>query len=479
MGVGPLDSRIGGIRKEGLYLLTGDSDAAKLACQLQFVAHGLENGERAAILSAAPPEDLLAQAEYLGLDIASHWHNGSCLLLGFKGEYAQRIVHAPNPAEAFDELTRMIETPVDRIAVDPGSFLWSTRAGTSMAQTFALWAESSGAITMASVAAGLETRPDPASEWVLQRATGVFHFARSASGVHEVSIQRLTPPVDASSAISLALVAGEGLVAPSGQVERRQSDRGRANRDKALLLRLGVEMPADLEAWLTDDRESVDAKDGMDFIQRLQGDDWGLVCVYVDRRHTAEAIEVIRTARPITSGAILLLSDSELRSGDRAAALDAGADDVLSHGIHLKELDARIRRALDSARRADVDKRAPAASLATVTGLLAQVEFESLVSERAAAEASRNFSLIMVAKDGASEIEDVLLESIRAESGDVVGRIGDGFGVLLQDARSQQAESFMARVEAKLAQQGAKKDLQSEVLAHPEESDRIRTLIEA
>jgi CheY-like chemotaxis protein len=332
---------------------------------------------------------------------------------------------------------------------------------------------------MASVAAGLETRPDPASEWVLQRATGVFHFARSASGVHEVSIQRLTPPVDASGTISLALVEGEGLVAPSGQVERRQSDRGRANRDRVLLLRLGVEMPLDLETWLTEGRESLDAKDGMDFIQHLQGADWGLVCVYVDRSRTADAIEVIRTARPNTAGAILLLSDSELRSGDRAAALDAGADDVLSHGIHLKELDARIRRALESSRRSDIEKRAPSDSLAAVTILLSQAEFESLVSDRVASEGYRNFSLIRVSAGGAQDIGEVQLQSIRAESGDLVGQIGDGFGVLLQDARTQQAEAFMARVEGALEDRGVKKAIESEVLTNPDESERIRTLIEA
>ena len=311
----------------------------------------------------------------------------------------------------------------------------------------------------------------------MQRATGVFHFARSASGIHEVSIQRLTPPVDASGSISLELVAGKGLVAPSGQVERRQSDRGRTNRDRVLVLRLGGEVPADLGAWLTRDRESVDASDGMEFIQHLHGDTWGLVCVYVDRTRTSEAIEAIRTARPITSGAILLLSDSELRSDDRAAALDAGADDVLSGGIHLRELDARIRRALDSARRADVQQRASGETVAAVSGLLAQAEFESLLAERTSSAELRNFSLITVSASGSGVIETVLLESIRVESGDVMGRMGDAFGILLQDARAQQAEAFIARVQGELERRGVKESFRAEVLANPEESARISKLI--
>ena len=168
-----------------------------------------------------------------------------------------------------------------------------------------------------------------------------------------------------------------------------------------------------------------------------------------------------------------------MRSGDRAAALDAGADDVLSHGIHLKELDARIRRALESSRRSDIEKRAPSDSLAAVTSLLSQAEFESLVSDRVASEGYRNFSLITVSAGGAQDIGAVLLQSIRAESGDLVGQIGDGFGVLLQDARTQQAEAFMARVKGALEDRGVKKAIEAEVLTNPDESERIRTLIEA
>ncbi|MFQ5529366.1 MAG: ATPase domain-containing protein [Gemmatimonadota bacterium] len=478
-GIGPLDDRIGGVRKEGLYLLTGGADTAKLACQLQFVDQGLREGERVAVLSAATPEDLSEQADYLGFSLRSHWQDGSCIFLGFKGDYARRVVHAPDPIEAFDELSRMIDPPVDRLVVDPGSFLWSTRAGTSMAQAFALWAEASGATVMASVAAGLDERPDPATEWVLQRATGVFHFARMSTGIHEISIQRLTPPVDAAGPISLELVAGHGLSAPSGQIDRRRTDRVLGHPDRALLLRLGSDIPADLETWLTTDRDAVDAVDGMDLIQRLQADEFGLVFVYVDRNRTDDAIEVIRTARTITAGAILLLSDEELRSGDRARALDAGADDVLSHGIHLKELDARIRRALDSARPARGADRDRTHVPEAVNGLVPQEDFARLLADRLASGEMAHFSLIAMNSADTDALADALLSMVRAESGDVVGPLGGGLAVLLQDVRAQQADAFLGRVRSELEQRGVSGKLEAEVLANPEETERIRALIEA
>jgi len=478
-GIGPLDERTGGLQREGLYLITGGADTAKLAFLLQFVDQGIRDGERVAVLSAAMPNDLIDQAEYLGFDLATPWRTGSCILLGFKGEYARRIVHAPDPGEAFDELTRVIDSPVDRLVVDPGSFLWSTRAGTSMAQGFALWAEASGAIVIASVAAGLDDRPDPSTEWVLQRATGVFHFARLPNGIHEISIRRITPAVDTSGPISLELVAGRGLCEPTGRIDRRQTDRGTVHNDRALLLRLGANMPADLETWLTRDRESVDAEDGLDLIQHLQADQWGLVCVYVDRSHTDDAIEVIRTARPMTPGVILLLSDEELRSGDRALALDAGADDVLTHGIHLKELDARIRRAFDSTRPARLTPRVDAATLDTVDAVLPREAFERLVAERLESTESGHFCLVAAHLRDTDEFGQILLASVRAESGDLVGSMGDAFGVLLQDARAKQAEAFVVRVRNEVKRRGIEAELKVEIFANPEEMDRIRNLIEA
>lgn len=476
-GIEPLDERTTGFRRGGTYLLTGGADTAKLAFLLQFLDAGLQAGERVALLSAAAPDDLLEQAEYFGFDIASHWRDGSCVLLGFKGDYPRRVVHAPDPDEAFDELRRLLAPPADRIAIDPGSFLWSTRAGSAMAQRFSSWAEECGATVAASVAAGLEDRPDPATEWVLQRASGVLHFARLASGLHEIDVRRFTPPLEKAGPISLELAAGRGLVAPTGRIERRSSDRRSSGGDPLLLLELGSNAPADLAGWLGRGHSTERPADGMALLRRLQNGPAGLVCIYVERDRTDEAIDLIRTARPLTTAPLLLLSDHDLRSGDRAEALDAGADDVLSDGIDLKELDARIRRARES-------YRPPAPEEAEegpvpVDGLLAEDEFRRLLAERLASKDGALFSLLRIERPGVPDLGDVLVDAVRAESGDLVAPLGGGFGVLLQDARSQQAEAFLRRVQAQLRQHGHPATLEAEILSSPEESDRIRQLIEA
>lgn len=474
-GIEPLDGRTAGFRRGGTYLLTGGDDTAKLAFLLQFLDTGLRAGERVALLSAAAPDDLLEQAEYFGLDIAKHWQDGSCLLLGFKGDYPRRVVHAPDPDEAFDELRLLLSPPVDRVAIDPGSFLWSTRAGSAMAQRFSSWAEESGATVSASVAAGLDDRPDPSTEWVLQRASGVLHFARLPNGLHEIDVQRFTPPLERPGPVTLELMAGQGLVAPTGRIERRSSDRKASGDAPLVLLELDATVPDDLAGWLGRDRGTDRPGDGMALLRRLQGDPAGLVCIYVERSRTHEAIELIRTARPLTTAPLLLLSDHDLRSGDRAEALDAGADDVLSDGIDLKELDARIRRARDSARHAareeETDRPVP------VDGLLSEEEFQSLLAQRLSSENGDLFSLLRFDLPTVPDLGSVLVDAVRAESGDLVAPLGDGFGVLLQDARAQQAEAFLRRVQTELRQHGHSVTLEAEILSSPDESDRIRQLI--
>lgn len=472
-GIGPLDDRIAGFRRSAVYLLTGGADTAKLAFILQFLQEGLRNGERVALLCAAAPEDVLEQADYLGIDLATPWHDGTCVLMGFKGEYPRRIVHAPDPAEAFNELERLVSPPVDRIGIDPGSFLWSTRAGTSMAQGFADWVERSGATVVASVASGLGDRPDPSTEWVLQRASGVLHFARLSSGLHEVDISRFTPPVDLPGPVTLELAADRGLVAPTGRIERRSSDRRGSRDDPIVLAELGSAAPDDLVSWL-DRQHDLERVDGaMALLRRLQSGPAGLVCLYVERSQTEEAIELLRTSRPITTAPLILLSDRELRSSDRAAALGAGADDVLSGGIDLKELDARIRRAKESSPPDAAPEATPGP--VPVDGLMETDEFRQVLRERLGST-NGVFSLVRFEAPDVDDFGGVLTDSVRAESGDLVAPLAGGFGVLLQDARTRQAEAFLRRVQKELRRQGHPATLEAELLFSTDEAERIRKL---
>lgn len=473
-GVEPFDERYAGLRRGGTYLLTGGADAAKFVFMLQFLDAGLRRGETVALLSATARDDVLEQGDHFGFSLREHWHGGRCNLLGFKDEYPRRLVHAAEPIEAFDELRRLVDGPVTRIAVDPGSFLWSPREGSELAAGFCDWAERCDATVVASVAAGLSDRPDPATEWVVQRATGTVGFVRLSSGLIEVEPGRFTPPVVSNGPVTLELRSGAGLVGPSGRVERRREDRVESADGPLTLLELGAGAPADLVAWMTRDRGVERCEDGSALLDRLSGEPVGLVAVYVARETTDEAVEILRSARPLTSAPMLLLSDHALRSGDRTAALDAGADDVLSGGIDLKELDARIRRARESARRDTAVDPAPAPRPAP--GLLDAAEFAHLLDGRLASPEGELFSLLRFDIPEIPDLGSVLASGVRSDSGDLVGPIGNGFGVVLQDARAQQAQAYLRRVRTELRLRGYSVPLEAEILSSPEQADEIRRL---
>jgi KaiC/GvpD/RAD55 family RecA-like ATPase/CheY-like chemotaxis protein len=472
-GVRPFDERTGGLRAGGLYLLGGASGSGKLTFLLQWLERGLRNGERVALLSGAAPEAILEQAEHWGFDLRTHWNSGICVLLGFRGEYPRRVVHAPDPGEAFGELGRLLDGPVSRLGIDPGSFLWETRAGTAMAQQFVDWVHDLGATTLATVPGDPEAGQGPSSEWVKQRAQGVFHFARHPRGVHEVRIVRLVPPVDESGPISLALTPGQGFGAPTGRVDRRRND-GRPDSRRLLLLRLSGTVSPDLEAWLGRRFDLELAEDPLRALGRLQAEPWGALCIYTERGSVDEAIQACRTARGVTTAVILMLSDELLRSTDRARALDSGCDDVLSGTIDLRELDSRLRRASETALRRPAPEEVRPEPVRTPVDAAG---FARTVEERLVDAGLSHFSLLHVEDGAPGDMVGILFSSVRAEDGDVVGRMRSGWGVLLQGARAQQAESYLHRVREALSGAGHGESLAVEILASPEQSERIRALL--
>jgi CheY-like chemotaxis protein len=472
-GIGPFDERVGGFRDGGLYLIAGGPGSGKLTFLLQALERGIRDGERVALLSGASPEEILDQADYWGFDLRTPWKQGRCILVGFRGEFSRRVVHTPDPGEAFAELSRLLDGPVARLAIDPGTFVWDTRAGPAMAQLFLEWSHDMGATTLATIPEGLDEGHGPSTEWVIQRAQGVFQIARHPRGLHEIRIERMTPPVDEPGPISLELAPNHGFGAPTGRFDRRRGG-ARPESKRLLLLRLTETIPSDIEAWLGRRFEVEVADDPLRAITRLQADSFGAVCVYTVRERADDAVETCRTVRAISPAVLLLLSDEPLRAVDTARALDAGCDDVLSGSVDLRELDSRLRRATESARRQPAQERVrpPAAD-----GPLDDSEFNRLVSERLISEGLDHFSLLLVIAPTGDDMAGVLYDSVRADQGDLVGRVRRGWGVLLQDARAQQAELFLQRLRDSLAENGSEMPLSAEILAAPEQSERIRAML--
>lgn len=474
-GIEAFDARVGGLRPGGLYLVTGAPGAGKLPFLLQFLAAGLEADERLAFLGGYSPEELFEQCRHWGLDaLETSWQGGRFAVLGFRGEFPRRILQAVDPQDAFNELTDLLDGPVSRLAVDPGTMLWETRAGTAMAEAFLSWQAALGATVMASASAGLQESLPHSTERVVQKATGTFHLARLQSGLHELTVQRVRPPIADPGTITLELSPGTGLGAPTRRPGRRVGDSACSGRRRLLLLRLSEEIQEDAYAWLTREYEVSEIRDPLQVAARLQTESWGGICILVDRAGVDVAIDVCRVTRPLTSGAMVLLSRGQLRSSDRARAMEAGADDVLRQDVVLRELQTRFRRAAACVQRprewtAGDDRTEP------IRELLEQDRFVDEVSHRLDSAAHGYLTLILVPESVGIPVREALRCSLRVEAGDFMGGLANGFGVVLQDARQRHALVFLERALQSLEPVSGAPEVK--ILTSPEEADAIRDVL--
>jgi len=435
-GIGPFDERIGGLKAGGVYVLAGAPGSGKHAVVLQFLQAGLEAGECVALLTGAPPEQVFEQAEHLGFDFQTPWRDGRLRLLGFRAEFDQLLLSAADPAEVFEELSVSMAGAADRIAVDPGKPLWDTRAGTTLSHRFLAWGQSFSGTLLVTVASDLADTQSPGTEWVLQGATGVFKIERLPNGLHHLWVRRISPPVDQQEPVTLELAPGRGLRAP-GRFDRR-----------LLLLKLADKVPAELVGWARRQYDAIEMDDPLRVVSRLQeGEEFGLVLVYLDREHSGQAAEASRAIRPLTRAPIILATDDRLRATDRTRALDAGANDFLSDDFSLVELSSRINRAwrssagLPAARRDEQEAAVAQLEVVEVEEVARQIE------GRLADVSAVPFALIHVRCDDTRNgtLGDVLLDHVR-DAGDFVGKVLDGYAVVLHGARPRQAEGYLGRV---------------------------------
>src|SRR5215208_2353128 len=95
-GIPPIDQQLYGLVPGRTYVLSGAPGTGKSVACLQFLAAALNAGERAAILTQDDPEDLFAQSEYLGLDLAEAIASEQLYFLRFQLDFSRRFGRAPS-----------------------------------------------------------------------------------------------------------------------------------------------------------------------------------------------------------------------------------------------------------------------------------------------------------------------------------------------------------------------------------------------
>jgi DNA-binding NarL/FixJ family response regulator len=490
-GIGPMDERAGGLRPGGSYLIVGTPGPAKMVAAFQFLFAGLERGESALLLGNADEEASLGVARAWGFDFEPYWRDGTLKILGFKDDFELRAIRSVEPEEVLEELDFLAGPAPTRIAVDPGSLFLAGGVKSLLGSSFLKWARNHPATVCATFSVdGTATSLPSSADWLVHATTGRIVLEWRADDLYQLSLAKAVPePGDREEAISVELRPGVGLVKPENWPTRRGRDRPGVDEGRLLLVSLGGDHAADVEAWASGSFNSDVVSEPFDAVTRVQGDPtFGGVLIHSPRARIREAVQACRALRPLTRAAIVFASDDAVRSTDRIQILEAGADDCLSGGIDFRELDLRIKQAIAAGSKPVPEAAAgdaeggTSADGAAEGGRVSVADFAAKVERRASNPVLTFFCILDIASDAIepTALEDLLVEHVRCDEGDLVSRNEKGCVVLLQGAREGQLEPFLARLRTRIDERSGERgapDLALDVLSHPAESARIRTLL--
>jgi DNA-binding response OmpR family regulator len=480
-GIEPLDDRIGGLREGGTYLLAGLPGSGRFVAVLQFLSEGLKDG-RVGLLTAAPRGRVFEEARHWGFDLEGAWRGGRLSLLSYRSDFQRHLLSAADPSEVFGEMERLLGPDVRRLGLYPGTPLWETRAGTSIASQVCTWLGSYGATTLGVVGGDLEGARTPASDWVVDAATGVFLLERLPIGVRQLWVRRMTPPLEESGPVTLELAPGKGYVKPTGALDRRRTDRNPEAERRVLMIRLSSDVPDELQAWLDRWYRTTTVEAPFEAVELAQQQEFGLILIYPSRDRVSEAVQAVRALRGFASAPIILASDDQVRAADRVRAIEAGASDFVSGPLNVGELASRAERAVisraPSPEPARTEERAGSRERASrpMTGR----EFAATVRSRLRSERGSLLSFLKIVPPGSpkerARLTQILADEIRDEDDDLMQELPGMIAVVLQGTETEKARAFLTRVRRQMGDEAA--DLHVRVLSGTVDAPRINELLE-
>jgi len=233
-GILPIDEHLHGIVPGRTYVLSGAPGTGKSVASMQFLVAALNQGERVAILTQDDPEDLLAQSEYLGFDLAQAVASDQLAFLRFQLDFSRRFGRAPSPEPAIAELRKLLGAPPSRIVID--SVVPFIDGGTSSAtSTIALLQllEELGTTSFITYPGDLAGAYDRRLDPLVQRAAAILHLTADRMRHRQIEIRKVRYRVPSVSPIPYRIEAGAGIVMAAEEVRWQneevstQSDRQR------------------------------------------------------------------------------------------------------------------------------------------------------------------------------------------------------------------------------------------------------------
>lgn len=460
-GIKPLDDRLEGIMPGRAYVLSGAPGTGKSIACLEFLHQALEKGSTAALLTHDDPDDLLAQGDFLGLDLTQALAEERFILLRYQLDFARRFGRAADPQIAFDELRRLLGDRVpDRLAIDSVSpFVDAGTASGAGVVALLQFLDVLGATSMLTYPGDLSGRYDRRLEPLAQRAGAIFHLSTERDRTGTIEIRKVRFAVPSSAPISYVIRPGVGF-APAGEaLTRRAEDMPSETRRKLLIVADGTGATNDVSEVLGQAFDVAVRKNTPGSLDQLARIPIGAILVEVGRDSVDSALALVRGLRRDGSRApIALITPFRLRSQDRTRALRAGADDFFV-SLHPEELLLRIEGLLQRGRSAAVVQPDPLLSLpSNGTGVFDEQAFRNAVQAQIQSDGLAFFTVLRLTPSAAGQesgpadasraqrLATIAQTCVRADGGDLVGIGEGGVTIYLHSARRKDVGPFVERV---------------------------------
>lgn len=328
-GISELDQRLGGLAAGRYYLLTGTPGAGKTSACLHFLAEGLRSGEPCAILTQENPDDLFAQAQFIGHDFRRAVADDSLALLQYRMDFSDNYSRVGNPKAVAHEMVEvMTGLRPRRLVVD--SILPFIHAGGAMhgAATSLLHVMDDLQCTAYFTVPGdlgdsfYARLYDP----LVSGTAGVLHFEMQGDDVRQVSIRKIRQAPMSSEPLRFLIRPGLGIVEIA---EASASPVPAEHARRVALVNSGGFVGGELFASLSREYE-LESFASVDEALPRATSDFALVLLAVDPMTADNTLSFVRAVRRTSGVPIVLLSHAEgLRAVTRARAIRAGADEFL------------------------------------------------------------------------------------------------------------------------------------------------------
>ncbi len=486
-GIDLIDERLGGLQPGRTYVLTGAPGTGKTIACLEFLYAGITEGEQVAMLTVDDPGDVLAQGDFLGIDLEDALRREQMVLLRYQLDFARRFSRAVSPDAAFEEFRRLLGANVPaRLVIDSiAPFLEAGHASGAGITSALSFIESLGATSIVTFPGDLAGLYDRRLEPLMQRAGAILHFSTQPDRTGQIEVRKVRFKVPSTAPMRFQISPGAGIVPLTDSRARRQEDLPEDTRRKVLLLDLAGGFPAEHLAALRSSFDVSVRSAVIAAIPNLLQSTIGVILIDVKRDLVRDAIALVRELRSSGSRApIVLMTAYRLRSTDRARALRAGADDFIPADVAPDELLLRIegvaRRGRSTAESfADAD--VPLAVQPQAGGGFTPLDgagFRDAVKAHVTGDRVPFFTIVRarVGDDDAQALSAVAIRTMRVDGGDLAGVSGPELTVYLHSARRKDVSPFIERLREEWRRIG-KGEIEVDTLSYPADEQRVHALL--